>query len=271
MTKRIGLVVAAVFAVAVIFAGARTFACGDGCKSGTKTASMTTANGNSCCPTGTSNTKLTSNSCSMTNTSETGSRGACGSKSKSAQYASGSCSSKGAKAEMTSGGCGASKSAKAEMAGGGCSSKMSNSAMAHAGCGTSTTKAAYAANVYEVRDGHTYAVCNGEKFEVTATTPYTEVGNARYYFANEESRVRCAEKMKSMASELDKEAVSLATAEANVVVDNGQKYGVCPVTNDKFLVTAESPAKVIDGQKYYVCSSDCASKMLHTADNPQSH
>jgi YHS domain-containing protein len=150
-------------------------------------------------------------------------------------------------------------------------SKSTNSAMTHAGCGTGTSKASYAANVYEVRDGHQYAVCNGQTFEVTATTPYAEVGNARYYFADEESRVRCSEKMKAMATELDKEAVSLATAEANVTVDNGQKYGICPVTNDKFLVTADSPAKVVDGQKYYVCSDKCASQMLHTADNPQSH
>jgi YHS domain-containing protein len=143
--------------------------------------------------------------------------------------------------------------------------------MANTGCGTTSAKASYAANVYEVRDGHKYAVCNGKTFEVTETTPYSEVGNARYYFADEASKVRCAEKMALMAAELDKEAVSLATAEANVTVDNGQKYGVCPVTNDKFLVTTDSPAKVVDGQKYYVCSDKCASQMLHTADNPQSH
>ncbi len=142
--------------------------------------------------------------------------------------------------------------------------------MTHAGCGAAgASKASYAANVYEVRDGREWAVCNGEKFEVTASTPYNEVGNARYYFADEASKVTCAEKMALMAKELNQETVSLATAEGNVTTDaDGRKYALCPVSHDKFLLTADSPAMVMDGEKYYVCSDKCASQLMHTADAP---
>ncbi len=159
----------------------------------------------------------------------------------------------------------ASCSMKANAGGHSCASKSS---MTHAGCGTAgASKASYAANVYEVRDGHLWAVCNGKKFEVTTSTPYSEIGRARYYFADEDSKVTCAEKMAMMAKELDRETVTLATAEGNVTMDtDGHKYAVCPVSHDKFLITADSPAKVIDGQKYYVCSDKCASQLMHTAD-----
>jgi hypothetical protein len=287
MIRKIGLVVASFAAVAVIFAGARTFAGGDACKSGGKTSSLTTTNGATCCLSTASNAKMASgNCCAMAKpTSETGSRGpfslnrkgakfasgTCSSNSASAQTAAGSCASKGAKAGMTSGGC-SSKGSSAAMTSGSCMSQSTNSSMPHAGCGMTASKASYAANVYEARDGHQYAVCNGQKFEVTPTTPYMEVGNARYFFADEESRVRCAEKMKSMAADLDREAVSLATAEGNVTTDSyGRKYAVCPITNEKFLVTADSPAKVMDGQKYYVRSDKCLSQLQRTTESPQSH
>jgi hypothetical protein len=145
---------------------------------------------------------------------------------------------------------------------------MSKNGMTHAGCGMSgASNGHYGANVFAVRDGHEWAVCNGKTFEVSDQTPYSDVGPARYYFADENSRVTCVEKMAMMAKELDQEAVSLATSEGNVTTDSdGQKYGVCPVTHDKFLITADSPAKVMDGQKYYVCSEKCAAELMQTAD-----
>ena len=249
MNKKIGIVVAAVFAVAIVFAGVRTFACdGSSCK--TAKASTTTADNKSCCP----------------------SNGASG----AAMTSTGSCASSGSKAAMASdsktGHSSCASKASASSCAKSCGSKDASKAMTHSGCGSTSTNAAYAANVYEVRDGHKYAVCNGKTFEVTETSPYAEVGTARYYFADEASKIKCAEKMKSMAADLDQEAVSLATVEGNVTTDkDGHKYAVCPVTNDKFMVTADSPAKVMDGQKYYVCSDKCASQFLHTADNPQAN
>jgi hypothetical protein len=157
-----------------------------------------------------------------------------------------------------------------------CGSKMTTAGQP--GCsghkGAAST-ASYAANVYQVKDGHQYAVAQGKTFEVTSETPYHEMGTARYYFADEKSMSACAEKMASLAAELDGEAVSLATAEANVTTDRyGKKYGTCPVTNDKFLITADSPAKVMDGQKYYVCSEKCAHNLVPAgvqADHTTAH
>lgn len=227
MTKRIGVIVAAVFAVAVVFAGARTFACdGNGCK-GAKTASAVESKSDCA---GTSGAAMAS--------------------------------------DKSGAGC----SAKAGSASGShsCASK---SGMSKAGCGTAgASKASFAANVYEVRDGHLWAVCNGKKFEVTSNTPYSEIGSARYYFADEASKVTCAEKMAMTAKALDAETVSLATVEGNVTTESdGRKFAVCPVSNDKFMVAADSPAKVMDGQKYYVCSDKCASQLMHTADAPSAN
>jgi hypothetical protein len=111
----------------------------------------------------------------------------------------------------------------------------------------------YAANVYEVRDGRTWAVCDGRKFEVTESTPYTQVGKARYYFADEVSKISCPVKMSQMAERIDRETVALATVEGNVVgEEKGCKVAQCLATGKRFLVTADSPVIVADGKKYYM-------------------
>ena len=270
MMKKIGLVVASVAAVGIIFAGAMTYACDKNTKSA-KTASTQSAEAKSCCPgAGTKGAVMTSGDhCASKGASvQTASDGSqvgksCGSKA----MAGGSCATKGtAGAALTSGDACATKSS---MAGGKmCGTKTATAG--HACCPSDKkaagAKAAYAANVYEVRDGRKYAVAQGKTFEVTATTPYYEVGSARYYFSDAESMSKCSEKMASMAAEIDKETVSLATAEGNVVTnENGQKLAVCPVSDDKFVITASTPAKVVDGQKYYVCSERCDHAFLQTA------
>lgn len=111
----------------------------------------------------------------------------------------------------------------------------------------------YCANVYDIRDGHRYAVCDGKTFEVTENTPYSQVGEARYYFADNASKISCPVQMSLMTAQMDKETVALATIEGNVIgEENGLKIAQCMVTGKKFIVTADSPAKVVDGKKYYV-------------------
>jgi hypothetical protein len=117
-------------------------------------------------------------------------------------------------------------------------------------CGS---KGYYAANVYLVNDGCEWAVCNGRTFEVTEATPFTQVGEARYYFADEDSRIRCAQAMQNAADRIDKETVALATADGNVVgTENGMKVARCLVSGRQFLVTADSPIRVADGKRYYL-------------------
>jgi YHS domain-containing protein len=207
MRKKLSIVIAACAAVAVIFAGANSFACGG------RTCSKTAA--------------AKSNACGM----------------------SGCCAMKGA-ADMSS------------AQGTSCQSGAT-SAWTSKLCGD---RGYYAANVYEVQDGRIWAVCCGKKFEVTASTPYTQVGGARYYFADEASKTSCAVKMSQMTAQMDREAVSLASMDGNVVgEENGQKIAQCLVTGRKFLVTADSPVMVADGKKYYRGDTTDLSSLAGTA------
>jgi hypothetical protein len=123
----------------------------------------------------------------------------------------------------------------------------------------------YDANVFAVLNGHMYAVCQGKQFEVSDLTPYTQMDAARYYFADETSRIRCSERMKTMAKAIDQETVALATTDGNVVSeDNGFKVARCPVTGREFIVTADSPVRVVDGKRYYLS----AEQDLSTLDMP---
>jgi len=160
--------------------------------------------------------------------------------------------------------CGGSKSACGTK-----SEKSSNTMKASStgGCGTagSWTSAAcgskgyYAANVFEVRDGKQYAVYEGKQFQVTDATPYTQIENARYYFADKDCQVNCTKTLGEKASKIDKEAVGLATAEGNVVrVENGQKIACCPITGKDFAVGPNSAVKVMDGKKFYLASMETA-------------
>jgi hypothetical protein len=191
MRKKLSIVIAACAAVAVIFAGANSFACGG------RTCSKTAA--------------AKPNTCRVS---------ACCAKTGDARASQGTSCHSGASGAWTSKLCG--------------------------------DRGYYAANVYEVQGGRIWAVCCGKKFEVTASTPYTQVGGARYYFADEASKTLCAVKMSQIAAQMDREAVSLATLDGNVVgEENGQKIAQCLVTGRKFLVTADSPVMVADGKKYY--------------------
>lgn len=117
-------------------------------------------------------------------------------------------------------------------------------------CGS---KGYYGANVFEVRDGHSYAVYDGKRFEVTDATPYTQVGNARYYFADKSCQISCTKTLGEKASTIDRETVSLAMTEDNVVrMENGQKIARCPVTGREFAVEPNTAAKVMDGKKFYL-------------------
>ena len=94
---------------------------------------------------------------------------------------------------------------------------------------------------------------NGDVFEVTNSTPFVEMGDSRYYIAD-----ACTEKAfqshpAATARKLDQEAVSLATADGNIVGEqNGQKMAKCPVTGRVFIVTADSPVRVLDGKCFYM-------------------
>jgi hypothetical protein len=190
MRKKLSIMIAACAALAVVFAGANTFACGGKC--GKHAAAKASVCASTCC-------------------SKTGSAGT------SAQSAS--CRS-GASDAWTSKLCG--------------------------------ERGYYAANVYEVHDGRMWAVCCGKKFEVSGNTPYSQVGEARYYFADAASKSSCAVQMSKLAAQMDREAVSLATLDGNIVgEENGRKIAQCIVTGKKFLVTADSPVMVADGKKYY--------------------
>lgn len=180
-------------------------------------------------------------------------------------YAGEGCSSK-SKGSKTASGCATSCASKAscttpclDKSGAVKTSDMTSSDKS--GCGSKAnwssnlcgSKGYYAANVYEVRDGHMYAVCNGKTFEVTANTPYQQVGDARYYFADDASKISCPVEMTNSAVKIEREAVALASVEGNVVgMENGQKVAQCVATGKKFVVTADSPVKLVDGKKYYL-------------------
>ncbi len=195
MFKKIGIIFAAMAAIAVVFVGANTYA-GDGCKS----------------------------------------------KSSKTAY-SGSCSAV----------CGSMKASDKASCAQICGSQMTSN--------TTETRSYYGANVYEVRDGHQYAVYEGRKFEVTDQTPYTQVGDARYYFADDACKISCTQTMAAKAPVIDRETVALATTDGNVVkVENGHKIARCTETGKEFEVTDNTPAKVKDGKRYYYA-------MLEKADN----
>ena len=140
--------------------------------------------------------------------------------------------------------------------------------MSSASCATSAAKMAcgdkgyFNANVYKVDNGTMYAVADGKKFVVTESTPYNQVGNARYYFADNSCAVKCSEKMASKANTYTHEAVELATLESNVKMDHGKKMAVCSVSGKEFEVTAATPAVVTDGQKTYFCGQECANHFM---------
>ena len=252
MTKKLGIVLASVAALMVIAVGSYTYACGGACSKQMASTASTQCTGNC------------SNNCANMTAAE---KAAC--KAGQCPYMSGQ-----VKAVNTGnseqvvpavgGGCPYAKSNSSMSCGSG--AKMSNgtcrgfcgmhsSSMASSVCGA---KGYYGANVYQVVDGHEWAVAEGKKFEVTTSSPYVQVGNARYYFADAKCKDMCAQRMAKIEPEIDKEAVSLATAEGNVVsTENGQKWAECKVSHEKFLVTADSPAIVMDGQKVYFCGSGC--------------
>jgi len=114
------------------------------------------------------------------------------------------------------------------------------------------------ANVYKVDNGMMYAVADGKKFVVSDKTPYTQVGNARFYFADDACAVKCSETMAKKADSYVHEAVELATLESNVKMDGDKKIATCAMSGQSFEVTAATPAVVKDGQKMYFCGEGCA-------------
>ena len=197
-----------------------------------------TCDASKCSAAGATNAAMTSGSC-------------CASKGANASMASGSsCST--TNAAMTSGSCCASKGANASMASGSCSaSKMA-----------SGEKGYFGANVYKIDNGVMYAVADGKKFVVSDKTPYNQVGNARFYFADDACAVKCSEKMASMANNYVHEAVELATVESNVKIENGKKIATCSMSGQSFEVNNATPAVVQDGQKTYFCGQGCADHFM---------
>lgn len=119
-------------------------------------------------------------------------------------------------------------------------------------------KGYFNANVYKVENGTMYAVADGKKFVVTDKTPYTQVGNARFYFADDACAVKCSQTMASKANNYVHEAAVLTTAEKNVKEEGGKKMATCSMSGQTFEVTAATPAVVVDGQKAYFCGEGCA-------------
>jgi hypothetical protein len=148
-----------------------------------------------------------------------------------------------------------SKGANASMASNGsCASKASKAA-----CGD---KGYFNANVYKVDNGTMYAIADGKKFVVTDKTPYTQAGNARFYFADDACAVKCSEQMAKKADSYVHEAVELATLESNVKTDGSKKLATCSISGNEFEVTAATPAVVLDGQKVYFCGEGCAHNFM---------
>jgi hypothetical protein len=115
--------------------------------------------------------------------------------------------------------------------------------------------------VYKVENGVKYAVADGKRFVVTANTPFTDVGNARYYFADESCAVKCPTAMSSMASKYNHEAAALASSEANIKVVDGKKFASC--CGQEFEVSSNTAVVCLDGQKTYCCSETCAEAKLN--------
>ncbi|MCB9357064.1 MAG: hypothetical protein H6508_03920 [Calditrichaeota bacterium] len=136
------------------------------------------------------------------------------------------------------------------MADGSCASKAGQSAC--------KDKGYFNANVYKVENGMMYAVADGKKFVVSEKTPYTQVGNARFYFADDACAVKCSNTMASMADSYVHEAAELATLESNVVTEGGKKVATCAMSGKSFEVTAATPAVVVNGEKQYFCGEGCA-------------
>jgi hypothetical protein len=286
MKKRVGLALASLAAICLIGAGSYAVACGGTCssKSAKKASNKTTtsavtavnASANTSCDaakasnakTCTAAEKAACEAAGYTCTTkaknaEYTSGKSCTSKAKSAEYAS-SKSCDASKASMTSASCAAScasKSKNASMA----SSKSCDASKASASCSATcgskdAKKAYYAANVYKVENGMRYAVADGKKFVVTKDTPYTQVGKARYYFADDHCSVKCQEKMSSMASKYNHEAVVLASNEGNVKIVDGKKMAHC--CGHDFAVDSSTPALVMDGQKVYFCNDKCCDNAM---------
>ncbi len=123
-------------------------------------------------------------------------------------------------------------------------------------------KGYFGANVYKVENGMMYAVADGKKFVVNDKTPYNQVGNARFYFADDACAVKCSEKMASMAMNYTHEAANLATLESNAKVEDGKKIATCSMSGQNFEVTASTPYVVVDGQKQYFCGEGCANHFM---------
>jgi hypothetical protein len=123
------------------------------------------------------------------------------------------------------------------------------------------SKGYYAANVYKVSGDVQYAVADGKKFVVTESTPYNQVGNARYYFADSDCAVKCKDKLTSKQADYDREVVSLATMEGNIVeMKEGNKIAKCSISGETFAVSDNCPVKVVDGKKVYFCCAGCCEK-----------
>ena len=227
--------------------------CASSCSAG-KNASMTSGSCDA-----SKNAAMTSGSCDMSKCSTTGATKAAGTCDMS------KCSSTN-NASMTSGSCDASKGASMASGSSCCMSKStSNASMT---CASSASKMAssdkgyFGANVYKVDNGMMYAVADGKKFVVTEKTPYNQVGNARFYFADDACAVKCNDKMASMAKSYSHEAAELATMESNVKVEDGKKIATCSMSGKSFEVTSATPSVVIDGQKQYFCGEGCANHFM---------
>lgn len=281
MTKKLGIILASLAAIAIVSVGAMSYACdGSSCKN--KTASVKTASAGATCDPSKCNAKTADGKCDMSKCTQTAGGATCdhskctstaqtagalsGCSAQSATTASTGCSAHGAttastgcSAKSAGAGCCAGKGASMT-SGGGCTMSK-NSSMASA-CGS---KGYYGANVYDVKDGKQWAVYKGKKFEVTDATPYTQVESARYYFADNECAVKCTETLKSMAADIEKETVALATLEGNIVEEkDGVKYANCSGCKEKFAVTEKSAIRMMDGKKVYYCCDGCAGREMST-------
>ncbi|MBU1636378.1 hypothetical protein KKC97_01765 [bacterium] len=175
----------------------------------------------------------------------------------------------------------ASKTASVQTASAGCAATCSSHASKTAACTPAEkaacqaagktcvggmSKASYGANVYKVENGTMYAVADGKRFVVTSSTPYTQVGNARYYFADEKCAVGCQSKMSMMAPKYNAEAAKLTMRESNVKIIDGKKMAQC-CSNEYFEVTESTPSLVMNGEKFYYCSQNCADHRMAMASN----
>lgn len=267
MAKKLGIILASLAAIAIVSAGAMSYACDSSCKN--KTASVKTTTAGATCDPSKCDAKTASGSCDPSKCSQTAAGATCDhskctSTAKTAGALSGCAAggtmtaSTGCSAKSAGAGCCAGKGAS--MTSGGCPMSK-NSSMASA-CGS---KGYYGANVYDVKEGKQWAVYKGKKFEVTDATPYTQVEMARYYFADNECAVKCTETLKSMAADIEKETVALATLEGNIVEEkDGVKYANCSGCKEKFPVTEKSAIRVMDGKKMYYCCDGCAGREMST-------